>query len=57
MCVIPDHAHMSHIVTVTDIFGATIAVVLSILSANGVVAIADSARGGWGGHSNLDSFS
>lgn len=32
---IPDHAHMGHIVIVTGVFGATIGVGLYIQSANG----------------------
>lgn len=43
-----DHAHMSHIVIVTDVFGATIAAGISIQCA---------AAGDREVHGNLDSFS
>lgn len=45
----PDHAHMSHIVIVTDVFGATIAAGISIQCA--------AAGGDREVHGNLDSFS
>lgn len=44
-----DHAHMSHIVIVTDVFGATIAAGISIQCA--------AAGGDREVHGNLDSFS
>lgn len=49
VCVMPDHAHMSHIVIVTDVFGATIAAGISIQCA--------AAGGDREVHGNLDSFS